>query len=237
MTGENLGSVGAGSARHAGSAAINVVGGRDLEVASFDVSGAQPVEDTSGQRAFPDSLNSLASANPANLRVFEWSQDPGHQRGRPGNIIISHDSDLGSDLGQSFANLETLVGDWGRVDLDVRMRETSSELLQGSVFLSCGDEHQDVGVAGNDAEQRRAKLLKDIVNGGNDDSDIVSSEGRLGGDGLRLVGPVADTVDKETSVPMEPKGDEEVHPSAGRPAKAETRPKDIHDGGHNDALL
>lgn len=34
-----------------------------------------------------------------------------------------------------------------------------------------------------------------------------------------------------------PKGDEEVHPGAGGPAKAEIRQEDLHDGSHGDEFV
>lgn len=117
------------------------------------------------------------------------------------------------------------------------MGEASGKLLQGGMLLSGGDEHQDAGFAGDDAEQRRTKLLEDVVDGGNDDSHVIGSEGRLGRDGLGLVNPMADTVNEKASVSMKPKSDEEVHPGAGRPAKADIGPEEIHDGHHGDEFL
>lgn len=99
VAGQNLRSVGTSSARHAGCTAIEVVRGRDLEVASLNVSSTEPVEDASGQRAIPDALNSLAGADATNLGVFEGSEDPGHHGRRPGDIVVGHDGELGRNLG------------------------------------------------------------------------------------------------------------------------------------------
>lgn len=273
VAGENLGSVSAGASRHAGSAAVDVVGGGDLEVATLNVGRTKPVEDTSGPVALPDALNSLAGADTTDLGVLEGSENPGHEGRGPGNIVVGHDGDLGGNLGKSLADLETLVRDRSGEDLDIGVRKAASELLESGVLLNRGDEHQNVGFACQNAEQRRAKLLEDIVNGGNDDSDILGSEGRLSGDGLGFIGPVTDAVDKETGVAMNPglfrqkmisrrrqkkkerkpsplvtaiagdnyyrlaclpKGDEQVHPGSRRPAKAEIRQEEVHDGGHGD---
>jgi hypothetical protein len=43
VTRENFRAVGTGAARHAGSAAVDVVGGRDFKVATLNVSSTQPV--------------------------------------------------------------------------------------------------------------------------------------------------------------------------------------------------
>lgn len=204
VAGEDLGTVGAGSARHAGSAAIDIVGGGDLEVATLNVSSAEPVVDASGPVTLPDALNSLAGADTTDLGVLEGSENPGHQSRRPGDIVVSHDGDLGGYLGKSLADLEALVGDGSRVDLDIGVRKAASKLLKSSVLLGGGDKHQNVRVAGEDAEKRRTELLEDIVNGRDDDSHVVGSESRLAGNGLGLVDPVADAVDEQTGVSVKP---------------------------------
>lgn len=201
---ENFGPVGTGSARHARGTSIDVVGSGDLKVASLNVSCSQPVEDAGGPRTIPDALNSLASTDTTDLRVFEGSQNPRHEGGGPGYVVIGHDGDLGGDLGQGFTDLQTLVRDWGRVDLDIGVRKAVGKLLQRSVLLYSSNKHQGMRFAGQDTEKRRAQFLKDIVNSWDDDGNIVCGEGWLAGDRLGFVYPVADAVDKKANVAMKP---------------------------------
>lgn len=100
--------------------------------------------------------------------------------------------------------MKTLVGNWSRVDLNVRVRKAASKLLKRGMLLAGSHEHQNARVAGDNAEQRRTKLLKDIVNGGDDDGNVVSRESRVGGNRLGFVDPVADAVDEEAGVSMKP---------------------------------
>lgn len=139
MARENLGAVCPSAARHARGASINVVGGRDLEVATLDVCGAKPVEDASRQRTVPNALYSLTGSNAAHLRIFERRENPGHQGGGPGHIIIGHDGDLRLHIGESLADLKTLVGNGSGQNLDVGMRKAVGELLKSTVLVACGD--------------------------------------------------------------------------------------------------
>ena len=52
--------------------------------------------------------------------------------------------------------------------------------------------------------KRRPKFLKGIVNRWDNDSDILFGKGRLEGQGLRFVGPMAHGVYQETDVTVKP---------------------------------
>lgn len=84
---------------------------RNLKVATFDVSRTKPVPDLRGPISIPFASNALASPDASDLGILKWREDPGHQSGRPGDIIISHDCDGRFNLGKRLANLDTLVGD------------------------------------------------------------------------------------------------------------------------------
>lgn len=66
------------------------------------------------------------------------------------------------------------------------------------------DQNQLKRLAGQDALKRRSKLLKRIMNSRNDDRDVVVGKGWLARDRLRLVGPMADAVNKQPGISMEP---------------------------------
>lgn len=206
---EDVGAVGAGAARHARGAAVHVVRGRDLKVAALNVGGAEPVPDADGPGRRPLALDPLAGADAAHLGVLKGGQDPGHQRRRPGHVVVSHDGDGRLDAGQGLADLQALVGN-GRVhDADLGVVERPGQLVQRLALVVGGDKNQLGGLAGQDALKRRAQLLKHVMDGRDDDRDIFVGKRRLAGDRLRLVGPVADTVNKQPDVTMQP-GDPEA---------------------------
>lgn len=198
-------SVRSSAAGHARCAAIHVVRGRDLKVAALNVCGAEPVPDAHRPRGRPLTLDSLTGTNAAHLGVLEGGQDPGHQRRRPRDIVVGHDGNGSLNAGQSLADLEALVGN-GRVhDTDLGVVERPGQLVESLALVVGCDKNQLGRLAGKDALQRRAELLKHIMNGRNNDRDVVVCKCWLARDRLRLVGPMADTVDKQPDVAMQPK--------------------------------
>lgn len=105
--------IGASASRHARSTAVNVVRGRDLEVAALNVGCSEPIPGSSGPRSLELALDSLAGSNTTNLVVFEGGQDPGNESGWPRHIVIRHDGDSGRYLRESFTDLNALVGNGG----------------------------------------------------------------------------------------------------------------------------
>lgn len=67
-----------------------------------------------------------------------------------------------------------------------------------------GDKNELCRLAGQNAHQRRTEFLNHVVDSRNDDRDILVGECWLGRDGLGLIRPVADTVDQESEVAMNP---------------------------------
>lgn len=204
VAGEDLGPISAGAAGHARGATVDVVGGGDLKVAALNVRRAQPVEDAGREGTLPHALDPLASTDTAHLGVFERSQDPGHQSGRPCDIVVGHDGDLGGDFGEGLAHLEALVGDGCRQNLHIGVGKRARHLLKGVVLVAGCDEEEAMRLAGEDALEGRSELFGNIVNGGDDDGHVVSCERRLGGYRLRLVYPVADAVHEQTCVAVHP---------------------------------
>lgn len=117
---KNLGPVSTSAARHARGSSVHVVSGRDLKVASLNVGCTKPVPALLDPRAIAFSTDTLAGANAANLLILKRSQNPGHQRRRPGNIVICHDDEASLDLRQGFAYLQALVGDAAAQNADIR---------------------------------------------------------------------------------------------------------------------
>lgn len=201
---QNLRSVGASAARHARCTAVHVVSGRDLEVSALDVGSAQPVPQTVSQGLIPVAADSLAGADTPNLGIFKGSENPWHEGGRPSDIVVSHDGDSCSNLGECLADLKSLVGNGGIKDSDGGVVEGLDELIERLAFVMRGDEDQFSGLTRKNTLQRRSKFLKHIMNRRNDNGDVLVGELGLVCNGLGLVSPVADTVNKETEIAMNP---------------------------------
>lgn len=203
---QNLGAISTGAARHARCAAVHAVGGRDLEVPPLDVRRSQPVEDLRSKRAIPLASDTLAGADAPDPGILERGQDPGQELLRPGDVVVGHYSDGRPDLWQRCADLEALVGNRGVEDADGNLR-----LLQGlgQFFQSLGLVHrchQDhLGrSSGQNAEERRTELINGIVDGGQDHGHIFRVERRVCWNRDRFVTPVADAMDDQTNIAMEP---------------------------------
>lgn len=201
---QNLRSVSASAARHAGCTAVHVVSGRDFEVSALDVGSAQPVPQTVSQGFIPVAADSLAGADATNLGVFEGSENPWHEGRRPGHIVVGHDGDGGSNLGECLAHLKSLVGNGGIKDTDGGVVEGLDELIERLAFVMRGNENQFSGLTSKNTLQRRSKLLKHIMNRRNDNGNVLVGELGLVCNGLGLVSPVADTVNKKTEIAMNP---------------------------------
>lgn len=201
---QNFRSVSACATRHARCAAVHVVGSRDLKVAAFNVCGAQPVPQAVGKRSIPLSTDSLVCPNTTHLGVLERSENPGHESRGPGDIVISHDGNGRLDMRQSFTHLKALVGDWSVENTNVRVPEGTSKLIQiFPLIVRC---HQDElsRVGSKNALQRVSKLLKHVMNGWNNNRDILACKSWLGRDRLGLVRPMADTVNEKAEIAMDP---------------------------------
>lgn len=127
------------------------MGGRNLEVAALNVGGSEPVPDSNRPGCVPLTLDPLAGTNTSDLGIFEGSKDPGHERRRPGNIIVSHDSDLRLNLGQGLADLQSFVGNWSVQDTDTREIERICKSLEVLAFVVSSNEDQLGRLTGQDA--------------------------------------------------------------------------------------
>lgn len=156
------------------------------------------------QGLIPVTANSLAGADTSNLGVFEGSKNPWHEGGRPSHVVVGHNGDGGSDLGERLADLKSLVGNGGIKDTDGRVVESLDELIERLAFVVRGDENQFSGLTSKNTLQRRSKLLKHVMNRRNDNGNVLVGELGLVCDGLGLVSPVADAVNKETEIAMNP---------------------------------
>lgn len=74
------------------------------------------------------------------------------------------------------------------------------------MFVGSGNQKKLVWLASQNTLQGPLQLLKVIVDRWNDDRDIVGCIRRFGRNGLSLVAPMADGVDDEAEVSMEPVG-------------------------------
>lgn len=201
---EDFRSVRPSAARHAGSAAVHVVSSRNLKVAALNVCRSEPVPDANRPRGRPLALHSLACADAADLGIFKGGENPGHQRRGPGHIVVSHDGDGSRHSRQSLADLESLVGNVCVHDTDPGVVEGPGQLVKSLALVVRRDQNKLVWLTGQDALKRRSKLLKRIMNSRNNDRDVVVGKGWLARDRLRFVGPMADAVNKQPDISMEP---------------------------------
>lgn len=181
---QNLRSIGACATRHAGCATVHVVRGRNLKVAPLNVSRAEPVPHPVSQRRIPFAPNALVRADTTHLGILKGGEEPGHERRGPGDVVVGHDGNGSLDLRQGLAHLQALVGNGSVEDADGGISKSSNQLVQGlSLVVRC---HQNEfgWLASEDALKRRAKLLKHVMDGWNNNGDILVSKGRLGCNGL-----------------------------------------------------
>lgn len=136
-----------GTTRHARGTAVDAMRGRYFEVPPLDIGCAKPVIDTGRKGSGADPLDSLARANGSDLFVFKGSQEPWKDSPRPCDIIICHDDDLGPDLWNSLAYLNTLVGNWGVHDLNVGCFQRLDERRQPLDFVRGSDKQKLVWIA------------------------------------------------------------------------------------------
>lgn len=184
MTRENFRAVGTGAARHAGSAAVDVVCSRDFKVAAFNVSSTQPVPSLGRPRTVVLPSNPLASSNTADFRIFEWSQNPRHKSRGPSHIVVRHDSDGRLNLGEGLAHLKALVRDGGVQNSNFGKDQRVSQLLKLLSLVMRSDQDKLSRLTSQNTLQRRAKLLKSVMDSGDDNSNVLASEGRFAGNGL-----------------------------------------------------
>jgi hypothetical protein len=141
------------------------------------------------------SSNPLASSYTTDLRIFEWGQNPRHKSRGPSHIVVRHDGDRRLNLGKGLTHLKALVRDGSVQNSDFGKNQRISQLLKLlSLVMRC-DQDQLSRLASQNTLQRRAKLLKSVMNSRDDNSDVLASKSRFAGNGLRLVCPVADAVD------------------------------------------
>lgn len=201
---ENLSPVRAGPAGHARRATINVVGCRDLKVTALNVRSAKPVPAASSQWCVPFTAHSLTGSNSSHASVFERRQNPRHESGWPGNVVIGHDGNGSRDSGQGFTDLKPLIRDWRLHNTDVGVWQGESKLVQRFSPVMGGNKNKLGRFTSKNAHERRSKFFKHIMNGGNNDCDIGICVLGLFWQWLRLVSPVADAVDNETEITMDP---------------------------------
>lgn len=173
---EDFRSVRSSASRHAGGAAVHVVSSRDLKVAALNVCGSEPIPDANRPRGRPLALHSLACADAADLGIFKGGENPGHQGGWPGHIIVSHDGDGSFHGRQSLADLKSLVGNGCIHDTDPWVIEGLGQLLKSLALVVCCDQNQLGRLAGQNALKRRSKLLKRIMNSRDNDRDVFVGE-------------------------------------------------------------
>lgn len=208
---ENLGAVRASATRHARGSAVDVVGGRDLKVAPLNVGCAEPIVDA-GHKVAVHTLHALAGPDTSHpLVILKRRKDPGHERRRPLDVVVGHDRNCCLDVisVEGLADLEALVRlvDVQHFDLGLLGARSKrlGHLFEGLVLVPGGHEDELGRPACQDAHERLLEVLEAIVDGGDDDRDIVRCVPRLFllGD-ERLVRPMADAVDEEPEIPMEP---------------------------------
>lgn len=177
---------------------------RDLEVAALNVSRTQPIPYLRRPVSIPLASNSLTSPDPPDFWVLERREDPWHQSRWPGDIIICHNCDGRLNLGKRLAHLDALIGDRCSKNPNLGVLERLGQALEGGSPVVSSDQNELRGLAGQDAHQRWSEFLNSIVNGRDDDCNVLVGESWLGWDGFRLVSPVADAVDQQSEVAMNP---------------------------------
>lgn len=101
--------------------------------------------------------------------------------------------------------MQSLVGNGAVEDSDSRTagrlaHERDRELLQGLTLGDRGHQNQFRRLACENALQRRAQFLEDVVDRGYHNRDIFGSERGLGRNWLRLVCPMTDAMNKQSEI-------------------------------------
>lgn len=107
-------------------------------------------------------------------------------------------------MGNSLADLNSLVRDWHMKCADIRSLQRLHKPGQFLVFIRCCDQQKLIRLAGQDALYGLPELLEIIVDRGNDDCYIFRSIRRVFGNRDRFVAPMAYKVDNGSDVAMKP---------------------------------
>lgn len=136
--------VGDCSARETGQTAIDVQARRTIEVATFEVRRPQETPDAH----VLGSLQPLRRPHATHLGIFKRRQHPLQHLGRPLNIIIHKDGDLGRHLWYRPAHLPALVRFPYAQDADLLGIDLVGQLVEVLDVVVDGHEQQLVGFCG-----------------------------------------------------------------------------------------
>jgi hypothetical protein len=177
---------------------------RDLKVSSLNVRSTQPIEDVLHRSSSLKAFDSLTGANTTNFGILERCEKPWKDSSRPRDIIVCHDDHRCFYMWDGFAYLYTFIGNWYRINANIRGLEGFDKSSEPLILVICGDKQEFVGTTCENALQRLPQFLEIVVNRGNNDSNIIGNIGGLGRDWDRLIEPMADGVAYETQVSVNP---------------------------------
>lgn len=167
-----VGTSASGDARHT---AVNVGGGRTVEVPTFQIQCTQESIDALRKIGILCTSQSLAGDHTSIGFVFEGSQHPLKGMTRPRDIVIGEDNDLGSDLGDGPSHLPSLVCLFDRHAANtvvLSRRHLLDESLRPVHTVVDGDQDQFSGFIFHDRGDGPLQLFPFTIQGGQDDRDI-----------------------------------------------------------------
>ena len=162
-----------GTPGHAGCSAIDSMGRRYLEIAAFNVAGAQPIVQSFADLAISYTLHTLICTDCTNFRVLEWCQNPRHDSSWPRDIIISHYDERCFHMRDCLANLDAFVGNRYMKSSDVGCLEGLRKFDELGVLVRGRHQKQLTRLASENALKRFPQLLKVVMNSGHYYRDIV----------------------------------------------------------------
>lgn len=186
---QNLGAIGHRAPGQAGDAAVNMGGGRAVEVPSLQIHRTQKAPDALGEGRIDRPTQPLARDDAAiTLVLLEGGQDPRKRGGGPTHVVVGEDGDGRPNLRKSSGHLAPLVG--VRDGKQANSRDGGGHGGQHRLgFLAIGiDGHEQEFIRAivEDGSNRLHQFISTSFQGRNNDRDILRSQLRIIRDGDRF---------------------------------------------------
>lgn len=124
-----------------------------------------------------DRLNSLRSADPTDLLVFEAGEDVGKECGRPNSIVIGKDDDVRRDFLDPPDHLQTLIGIGNGDDSNALRVDRICKFLEGAKHFLLRDDDDLLRLSNKPAPGSFLKLFASIDSGDDDRNVLFSNVG------------------------------------------------------------
>lgn len=188
------------AARQTGQSTVDVQTCRTIKVTTFEISRSQKAPDADILRSF----QSLRRANTSHFDILKWCEHPIEHLGRPNDIIVDKDGDLGRHFGDGPTHLSALIGFSNAQYPDLLGIDRVGHFRELFAVDVDSDEDQFKGLRLEASLQRCSEIFSASRDRRYDDGDILGQVGRMIGNGDWLKGPVRDTINYQSHISKRP---------------------------------